>query len=139
MATIAAVPLVLKNYTVKIAADNYEKAVSAVIFTPPGNSQIVWQGPIGVDHYDDSTSGAWTCQIDFVQDWETATSLSRYLFNNDGTEVEAVFIPTTGTGKPTFTADIVLRSGPIGGTTRAFATSSVTMSCTAKPVLGTSA
>lgn len=139
MVAIAVNPLVLKNYTLKIDADNYEKAVSAVVLTPPSSSQVSWQGPIGTDFYDDSTTGAWTAQVDFVQDWDTSGSLSAYLFDNDGATKTVVFVPTSGVGKPTFTVDVILRSGPIGGTTRQFAVSSVTMACKTKPVRGTSA
>lgn len=137
MTTVVVEPLVLKDYTVKIDADNYEKAVSAVIFTPPGSSAVTWQGPIGEDHSDESESGAWTMQLDYVQDWETAGSLSGYLFDHHGETKTCEFVPRAGTGLPKFTADIVLRTGPVGGSTRQFATSSTQMTCKAKPVRGT--
>lgn len=137
MATIAVTPLVLKDYLIKIDADNYEKAVSAVILTPPSASAVTWQGPVGEDHSDESESGAWTCQVDYAQDWETAGSLSAYLFDHAGEEATVEFVPRSGAGLPKFTVDLVLRSGPVGGQTRQFATSSVTMTCKAKPVRGT--
>ncbi|MBX9243414.1 hypothetical protein ICW40_01160 [Actinotalea ferrariae] len=136
MTTIAVEPLVLKDYALKIDADNYEKAVSGVLFTPPSESTVTWQGPIGEDHSDAAGSGGWTARIDYVQDWETPDSLSRYLHENAGEEVAAQFVPKKGTGMPVFNVDIVLAAGPIGGTTRQYATASVTLACKQKPVLG---
>lgn len=136
MSTIAVAPLVLKDYTVKVAADNYEKAVSAVSFTPPSPQVETWVGPEGSEHTDETVSGPWKCQIDYVQDWETAGSFSIYLLENDGETVTMEFVPTAGTGKPKFTSSVIVRSGPIGGTTRKHATGSVTLTAT-KPVPGT--
>lgn len=137
MATIAVTPLVLKDYLLKIDADNYEKAVSAVILTPPSPQSVTWQGPIGSEFSDETSSGAWTCQVDHAQDWETTDSLSAYLFDNDGQTKTLEFVPRSGAGLPKFTVDVVIRPGQVGGTTRQYATSSARMTCVTKPVRGT--
>lgn len=133
MVAIAVNPLVLKDYTLKIAADNYEKAVDGVTFTPSG-STITWSGPIGSD-FTDAAATTWKAEISYVQDWRTAGSLSRYLFDHDGETVSCTFVPSSAVGEPSFTADLVVMAGAIGGKTRAFATTSVTLGVRAKPLL----
>lgn len=139
MTTVPVEPLVLKDYLVKIATDNYEKAVSAITLTPPSTTTETWSGPSGVDFSDEATNDAWKCQLDYVQDWETEDSLAGYLFDHQGETKTLIFTPRAGAGLPTFTVDVVIRSGPIGGQTRKFATSSTTMTCAEKPVRGVAA
>ena len=136
MVAVAVAPFTLKDYTLQIETDSYEKAVSQVLFTPPSPSPLEWHGPIGSDFYDTIDQGQWTCQVDYAQDWTTATSLSRYLYDEAGETKSVVFKPSASTtGMPTFTVDVIIAHGPIGGPGRQVATASVTMTCKAKPVL----
>src|SRR5512133_2196136 len=96
-------PLILKDYLLKIATDNYEAAVSAVIIKPPSTSTETWQGPVGSEVSDESETGPWAVQVDYIQDWETATSLAGYLYDHAGETKAMEFVPQSGTGKPKFT------------------------------------
>lgn len=133
MTSIAVAPLFLKDYTLKVAADNYEKAVSGVLFTP-STTTSEWHGPIGSDFTDVMVTG-WTVQIDYAQDWRTPGSFSRYLHAHQGETVNMEFVPSSDPDEPSFTADIVVVPGPIGGTTRSPATASVTCGVQGTPEL----
>ncbi len=137
MGQIAVQPLVLKDALLKIAADNYEKHVSGVTFTP-ASSQISWAGLTPDAVFTDASAPTWTVTINYVQDWETADSLSQYLFENSGETVVMEFTPKAGTGNKTFTANVTIVPGAIGGDVNAYATTSVTLGSD-KPVIGTAA
>lgn len=132
MAQIAVNPLVLKDVVLSLGADSYEKHVSGVTFTPSA-ATITWQGLTPTAKFTDVAAADWTCQLDYVQDWDTPDSLSQYLFENEGAEIAATFKPRSGSG-PSFTANLVITPGAIGGVVNAYATTSVTLGSD-KPVL----
>lgn len=132
MAQIAVNPLVLKDVVLSFGTDSYEKHVSGVTFTPSSDT-ITWQGLTPDSKSTDVTAADWTCQLDYVQDWETEDSLSRFLFENEGEEIAATFKPRSGSG-PSFTANLIVTPGAIGGVVNAYATTSVTLGSD-KPVL----
>ncbi len=127
MAVIEVSPLVLKDCTLIIGDDNYEKGVSGVKFVPR-SSTIAWQGLTPTSAFTDASTPEWTCQIDYVQDWDTIDSLSQYLLANSGSTVAATFKPKAA-GAPTFAANIVIAPGQIGGDVNKYATTSVTLGC----------
>lgn len=138
MPVIAVKPLVLKDVLLKIGTtDSYEKHVSAVKFTP-ASSTIHWQGLTPDAQAVDASPATWQVTLDYVQDWETANSLSQYLLEHAGESVSMEFTPVKGTGKKKFTSTVTIAAGDIGGSVNAFATTSVTMGCT-KPVVATAA
>jgi hypothetical protein len=118
-------PLVLKDVEALIGGtDDFRKHLSGVTFTP-SSSQTTWSG-LGLNTHTDSSIPTWTVQLDYVQDWTSTTSLSAYLFEHEGETVPFEFTPTDGVG-PSFTANISIVSGAIGGQVNAFATTSVTL------------
>lgn len=131
MAVIAVAPFVLKDVTLKIGADNYEKHVSSVTFTPSVSKQT-WKG-LGGNSYTDQGFADWTCEIEYAQDWNTTNSLSQYLHANEGVSVAAEFVPKLGTGGSKFAAQLAIAPGAIGGNEGAFLTASVSLGST-KPV-----
>lgn len=132
MPSIASSPLVLKDVTITLGANGYEKHVSSVTLTPK-SSTISWQGLTPSASFTDITSPEWTVELEYIQDWDTANSLSKYLFASAGTSVIAVFKPKAA-NTPTFTSTVTLASGPIGGQVNKYATSKVTLGST-PPVL----
>jgi hypothetical protein len=132
MAQIAVNPLVLKDVVLEIGTDTYEKHVSAVVFTPTAET-LSWQGLTPTAKFTDVSAADWTVVLTYVQDWETTNSLSRYLFENEGDEVAMEFKPKSGSG-PSFTANVVITPGAIGGTVNTFGETSVTLGSD-KPVL----
>jgi len=106
--------------------------VDQVIFTPSSSSQT-WTG-LGQNTHTDVSTATWTLGLRYAQDWASATSLSRYLFDNEGDTVSMTFRPKSGAG-PSFTAQVVITPGAIGGDVNAYATASVTLGVNGKPQL----
>lgn len=130
MATVAlTTPYSLKAATLAIAADDYTAALSGVEFVP-STSASTWRG-IGGNVIKDQTVAEWSANLAFAQDLE-AGSLLRYLHDNEGTEVVAVFTPVAA--GPTITATVVLSPGTIGGQADGnLATASVSLAVIGKP------
>lgn len=131
MGTIDVKPRVFKNYLLKIEEDNYEQHVSSVTLTPSSSIQT-WKGGTPTAVFTDSTTPTWVADLAYAQDWETEDSLSIYLLNNEGRRVDMEFLPL-GSG-PTFTVEVILTSGAIGGAIDAFGTSTVQLGVQGKPV-----
>jgi hypothetical protein len=133
MAVIAVNPLFLKDTVIDIAGSDYAPAVSSVAFTPTSTTTTFTGLKAGAT-FTDVGSTTWTVAITFAQDWDSATSLSRYLFTNAGKTVAMKFSPRVGTG-PSFTANVVIVPGAIGGAVTATATATVTLGVSGAPVL----
>jgi hypothetical protein len=129
---IAVSPFVLRDCTLKIGADNYEAHVSQVQFNPSSSTQT-WKGLTPTAVFTDVTTATWTCTLAYAQDWTTPDSLSLYLHEHEGDEVEVVFVPRKGSGQPSIEAALLITPGAIGGTVDAFATASVTVGVNGKP------
>lgn len=126
-------PLILKDVEliIEAAGDDYRKHVSGVTFTA-SSSQTTWTG-LGLNTHTDASAPTWTCQLDYVQDWTSADSLSQYLMAHEGETVPVTFRPQAGIG-PSFSANLTIVPGNIGGQVNAYATTSVTLGSD-KPVL----
>ena len=138
MTAIAVVPIVLKDATFKVDADNYESATSGVTFVPStSTSTATFKGltPTASFSFPTTAPSEWVCNIDYAQDWATAGSLANYLHDHEGETVTVEFVPQAGSGLPKFTADVTIAPGQIGGTVDQVPTSSVSLGCT-KPVKG---
>jgi len=105
MTTIAPAPFTMDNCTLKIDADNYEKAITRVEFVPTSIFESI----------DGSEVYAWDANLEYVQDWETAGSLSNYLAQNAGSKKAVEFVPLGADGGFKFTATLTLKPGSIGG------------------------
>lgn len=133
MATIAVTPFVLKDCVLSIEADDYAAAVSTLTLTP--TTQMVSfvglkPGAISTD----ATEPTWTLGLTYAQDWVSADSLSRYLFDNQGLAKDAVIKPQSGVG-PSFAVEIIITPGAIGGTGQQTATATVTLGVNGQPTL----
>jgi hypothetical protein len=134
MSVLEVQPLVLKDVELLIGSatpDDFRKHVSGVTFTPT-SSQTTWTG-LGLNTHTDSGIPTWVCQLDYVQDWTSTNSLSRYLYTHEGETLPVSFTPTDGVG-PAFTANVSIVPGAIGGQVNAFATTTVTLGSD-KPVI----
>ncbi|QUC01103.1 hypothetical protein [Cellulosimicrobium cellulans] len=132
MATIEVQPIVLTDVSLLIPTDDYAKNVSSVTLTPT-SSTVTWNG-LGKNSFTGASIATWAASIEYAQDWETANSLSQYLFAHEGEKVEMTFKPQTGSG-PSFTVEVTIVPGAIGGAVNAVAVASVTLPCSAKPEL----
>lgn len=133
MPTLTVTPLVLKDVELilEAAGDDFRKHVSGVTFTP-SSAQQTWTG-LGRNTHTDSGSPTWVLQLDYVQDWTSADSLSLFLYEHEGDTIPATFRPISGAG-PSFTANVTVIPGAIGGQVNAYATTSVTLGSD-RPVL----
>lgn len=133
MAEIAVNPLVMKDVTLILdtAGDDYKQHVDAVTFTPT-SSIATWTG-LGSNTHTEAATATWTLDLSYVQDWETVDSLSAFLLANEGQTFAAEFHPKSGSG-PSFTANVTITPGAIGGAVNAFATTTVSLGST-KPQL----
>lgn len=127
-------PLVLKDVIAKIgnAEMDYRKSFSKIEFTPSSSSST-WTG-LGLNTHTDNATATWQANLTYVQDWDSADSFSRFLHDHEGETVPMEFAPRSGSG-PSFTADIVITPGAIGGTVNAFAETSVALGVDGKPTL----
>lgn len=130
MAQIDVKPIVLRDVLLSIAADDYEKHVSGVTITPTTGS-VTWNGLTPTAAYSFPTSTTWALQLDYAQDWDTANSLSRYLFDHEGEEVTMTFEPVKG--GLGWRVDVVIVPGSIGGQVNAVATATVTLGVNGRP------
>lgn len=131
MAQINVQPLYLKDVILTVDGDTYEKHVSGVTITP-SVATATFKGLEPTATYSQASTATWTVDLTYVQDWETADSLSAYLFNNAGSEITMSFKPESGTGG-TFSATVIVVPGSVGGTVDAYATSTVSLPVQGQP------
>lgn len=132
MADIAVTPLYLKDVVLTVDGDTYEKAVSSVTFTP-SISTATFKGLDPAATFTEAGSASWTIDLEYVQDWDSADSLSAYLFNAAGDSVTLSFKPKSATGG-TWSATVVIVPGAVGGAVDAFATTTVSLPVQGQPV-----
>lgn len=132
MAVIAVDPFILRDVLFTVAADEYSSHLSQVTFTP-SSSVVTWQGLKPDATFSFGANATWTADLVFAQDWSTANSLSRYLFENEGNEIAVVFEPVAG--GPSVTATLIVTPGAIGGAVNEVATATVSLGVKGKPTL----
>ena len=123
---IPTAPLFLADCTVTLGTDSYQAAVSSAVFTPSTPAPVVYKGLTPTAKWTRQGLADWTLDLTFVQDPDTETSLSNYLHDHEGEQVTAVFEPNNG--ESSWTADINLAAGALGGAVETWGTSTVSMS-----------
>lgn len=132
MAQIPVNPFQLTDCTLQVEADNFEAHVSKVEFVPSSTSaQFKGLTPSAVFTF--AGKSTWVCNLDIAQDWDTPGSLSRYLYEHEGEEIEVTFEPKKGGSA--ITATIIAVSPSIGGAVDAVATSTVSCGVKGRPEL----
>jgi hypothetical protein len=135
MAIVTPVPILMGNATVKIggtSGNNYEGAVSSVEFQPSAGT-VNFKGLAPTAVYTYGTAPTWALALTFAQDFETTTSLSNYLFDNQGKTVQVDVFPVAGTGKKGFSAQVIIQPGSIGGAVDSVAVATVTLGVIGAP------
>jgi len=133
MATVNVQPLFLSDTLLSLGEDEFAAAVSSVIFTPAAD-RVTFRGGRPDAVFSASNSAAWTADITYVQDWTSEVSLSRFLFENEGRSIEAVFTPQNGDAA-TVTATLSITPGAVGGAIGAHATATVSLGVVGRPVI----
>lgn len=128
MAIVPVQPLVMKDVDAIFGADvdapDFRKHLDAITYTPTA-AQASWTG-LGANTHTDVATALWALVLSYVQDWDSAESLSRFLFEHEGETIPVEFRPRTGSGA-SFASNVVITPGAIGGAVNAFATTSVTL------------
>lgn len=131
---VAVQPLFMKDALLRVGGESsgfdFEAAVSSATFTPSTSKQS-WKGLAPESTHTAGAAPTWVCDLGYVQDWETADSLSNYLFAHQGESVPCKFEPKKG-GKPIY-ATIVIESGAIGGQVDSFAATTVQLGVSGAP------
>ena len=130
MAQIGIAPIVLKDCTLKIGADNYETNVSSVEFVPTASS-VTWKGLTPTAQFTSVGGATWVANLAYAQDWDTPNSLSQYLYDNEGASIVADFAPRNG--GPGFRATLVITPGSIGGAVDTVAVATASLGVQGKP------
>lgn len=124
-------PLLMKEAVLSLGSDDFAAAVSSMTLTP-SSSTVSFKGLKPTATYTDVTAPTWTCDVTFVQDWSTNTSLSYYLWTHQGETVNATFTPKAG-GR-SWTVKLVITPGAIGGAIDGFAEATVSLGVSGQPV-----
>lgn len=131
---VAVKPLFMKDCTFNVGPDatasGFAAHLSGVTFTPSTSLQT-WKGLDPKSVHTEGAAPTWTADLAYVQDWETAGSLSNYLFEHQGETVPVKFEPKKG-GKAIY-ASIVIQPGAIGGQVDSFAATTVSLGVSGAP------
>lgn len=133
MASIAVTPLFLKDVTLTVGTDSYEKHVSSVTLTPT-NATASWKGLNSAATFTDAGTPTWTLDLSYAQDWDTLNSLSKYLFSNQGATKTITFKPKAA-NTPTFTVSVIILAGAVGGTVDSYGEATVSLPVQGQPTL----
>lgn len=110
--------------------DDFTKHISELTLTPSTQSGT-WTGISG-NVIADQGLATWAAQFGLAQDLDDE-SLLWFLFDNEGSKAQVVFIPATGAATLTF--DVVLSAANIGGAVGPNPLgATVTMAVSGKPV-----
>lgn len=134
MAAIGVTPRVMKNISVQIGADNFEAAISQLVFKPSSSIQT-WKGGTPANVYSDVTNPTWTADMTLAQDWSLAGSLANYLLANVGKTVACTFKPSVPTSGLTgvVTANLILAAPEIGGSIDSWLATTITHAVSGAP------
>lgn len=133
MASISVTPLFLKDVTLTVGTDSYEKHVSSVTLTP-ANATASWKGLNPAATFTDAGTPTWTLDLSYAQDWDTVNSLSKYLFANQGSTKTITFKPKSA-NTPTFTVSVIILAGAVGGAVDSFGEAQVSLPVQGQPTL----
>jgi hypothetical protein len=121
-------PLFMKDVVFTVDATDYAAELSSVLFDSD-SSTVDWHGLKPSSSFTESTPPTYTATLKYAQDWTTATSFSRWLYDHNGESADVTFKPKSA-GLPSFTATLQIVAGPIGGDVDTFAESTVTLGST---------
>ena len=123
-------PTFMTESLLKIGSTDFAAEVSGFTLNPTYTT-ATFKGLKEGSTFTRSGKGTWVLTINFGQDHEAATSLSTFLFENEGSEFPYEIEPLEGgTG---FSGDLIAQSGPIGGTVDQFGNATVNLPVLGKP------
>lgn len=130
MAQIAVQPIYLKDCVLSVAGSDFEKALSSVTFTPSVTT-ATFKGLEPTAVFTNVGSSTWMVDLAYAQDWDSAGSLSAYLYANEGAEVTLTFEPVSGGSS--WSADVIIVPGAVGGAVDSYAVATVSLPVQGRP------
>lgn len=124
-------PLFMKDCTFSVAGTDYAGELSSVRIVP-NSSQVNWHGLTPDSAFSEAAAPTFAVTVGYAQDWEEPTSWANLLYDEEGTTQVVTFKPKSG-GTVTWTVNVNLIPGEIGGDVGTFAETSVSLGCD-KPV-----
>lgn len=136
---VPAVPFIMKNAIVAFgdpatADEDFAAAVSSAVLTPSsGITPYKGLKPTAVFTFPQAVT--YTLDLTFAQDWASAESLSRYLFEHVGETVPATLnVDDKATGSTSWALDVAIVPGSVGGPVDSVAESTVSLGVVGQPV-----
>jgi hypothetical protein len=120
-----------KFIIVTIGANSYSGHVSACAFVPTA-AVVNWVGGSPDASLSATAASTWIVNMNVIQDWENAGSLSNFLLKNEGQVAVLTYQPHSD-GVFKVVSNITLVAPTIGGPVNAFNESAMTFGAT-KPV-----
>lgn len=130
MTIIPIEPLFISESTLTMGLDDYAAHISGAQFVP-SSSTVTWKGAKRGSAFSRQTSPTWALTLNYAQDWESASSLSKYLLAHEGESITIELAPIDG--GQAFEAEVIITPGAIGGEVDSFGTTSVTLGVLGAP------
>jgi len=124
-------PLFMKDCTFTVAGTDYAGELSSVRIVP-NSSQVNWHGLTPDSAFSESSAPTYVVTVGYAQDWELATSWANFLYDSEGDSAAVTFKPK-GAGSVSWSVNVSVIPGEIGGDVGTFAESTVSLGCD-KPV-----
>jgi hypothetical protein len=92
--------------------------------------------------YDSSgtSNSSWALDLAGFQAWADVTDFSVISFQEEGAQFDFVLMPLAGpvsAASPSFSGTVTMVATPVGGTANQYATFTVSLPCTSKPIMTT--
>lgn len=120
-------PLFMKDCTFSVEGTDYAGELSSVRIVPT-SSQVNWHGLTPDSAFSESAAPTYACTVGYAQDWEEPTSWANFLYDQNGATKAVTFKPKAG-GTVSWTVNVSVIPGDIGGDVGTFAEATVTLGC----------
>jgi hypothetical protein len=135
VSVIEVTPFIERNAVVTFAGtSDFAKAISEVTLAPSGG-MVPFKGLKPTAVFNFAQSPTWELTLVYAQDWALATSLSRYLFDNQGKNISLTLnVNDAVTGTTNWAMTVSVAAGSVGGAVDGVATATVTLGVVGAPV-----
>lgn len=138
MPEITVRPFIMRNAIIQLGTDDFAAAVSTAAITPAGGTaDFKGLKPEAVFTFPQAST--YVLEMTYAQDWNSATSLSRYLWEHKGETVPFTLNPDdtsadTTVGSTSWSGTVAIVPGAVGGDVDAVATATVSLGIVGEPV-----
>lgn len=131
-------PFIMKNAIIAfgdaLANEDFATACSSAVLTPSsGTAEFKGLKPSAVFTFAQAVT--YVLEIEYAQDWSVEDSLSRYLFDNKGTNVPAILnFDDSEDGSTSWALTVAIAPGAAGGAVDEVATATASLGVVGEPV-----